>query len=96
MPNPLAIDVMAERILDAVAAASGSREASVGPIRRLLAEFSRDQVSAFTRVIQADVYYECEQIAKRNWAYETAADIRKAGKLDEISVTECKSRDIRG
>ena len=97
MPDqPTAIDAMVGRVLDAVHAASGSREAALGPIRRLLAEFSHERVNAFARPIEAGIYYDCEKIARRLGAYRVAEEIHQAGKLDQVSVTECKAEDIRG
>lgn len=65
-------------------------------IRLLLAKYSHEQVTSFAPVIEANVYYTCEKIAKRLGADAVAAEIRQVGKLDEVTVTECKAEDIRG
>lgn len=90
--NP--IDVAANRIL-AIAQTTQPDEAIVH-IRRLLAQFSMEQVFGFQRLTEANVYYECERIAKDLGASDVAREIREAGKLDEVSVTECGKDDIRG
>ena len=93
--TPNAIDAMARRILEAVPVHADSSEAILPTLRRLLAEFSMQQVLGFQRVIEANAYYECERIARGLGASDVAQKIHEAGKLDEIHVTACKMEDFR-
>ena len=87
-------DDTAERILDA--ARTMEPERALARIRLLLAKYGHAQTTSFAPVIEADVYYTCEKIAKRLGADAVATEIRRVGKLDEVTVTECKEEDIRG